>query len=201
MSLELYLAFVAATFVLLVIPGPTITLVVSTAIARGQAAGLAMVPGVMMGDFVAASLSLLGVGAILSASAALFTVLKWCGAIYLIFLGVQMWRTSVAHADTNGPGKAALSHRAFWVTVLNPKSILFFVAFLPQFIDPASAAWPQLVLLGGTFVILGGANAAAYAWAAGRGAGMFSLKARNWLQRGGGTCLIGAGLLAAATSD
>lgn len=201
MSLELYLTFVAATVLLLVVPGPTITLVVTTAIHRGQAAGMAMVPGVVLGDLVAASLSLLGVGAILSASAELFTIVKWAGALYLIYLGLTMWRQPASTVEPIAPKTAQLSQKAFWVTVLNPKSILFFVAFLPQFVDPAFPAWPQLVLLGGTFVLLGGANAAAYAWLAGRSAKLFGLQARMWLQRAGGSCLLGAGALALANGD
>lgn len=203
MSIELYLAFLAATIILLIIPGPTITLIVTTAIYRGQTAAMAMVPGVFFGDLVAASLSLMGVGAILSASAALFTLLKWCGALYLIYLGVAMWRQKpedTAFEEPSRKDKSRLSQTAFLVTVLNPKSILFFIAFLPQFINPAHAAWPQLILLGATFVILGGLNAAAYAWAAGRSAGLFSTRARLWMQRTGGTCLIGAGALALATT-
>lgn len=200
MSIELFLAFLVATTILLIIPGPTITLIVTTAIYRGQAAAMAMVPGVILGDLVAASLSLLGVGAILSASATLFTILKWAGALYLIYLGLSMWRQPSDHKSPPETSNNKLSQRAFLVTVLNPKSLLFFVAFLPQFIDPAHAAMPQLVLLGATFVILGGLNAALYAWAAGRGAAVMGTRARLWLQRCGGSCLIGAGALAVATS-
>ena len=199
MSIEVYLAFVAAACVLLIIPGPTITLVATTAMMRGQAAGMAMVSGVVLGDLVAVVLSLLGVGAILSASATLFTVLKWCGAAYLIWLGIGMWRHT-GEGPKLGEAPAddhrALSRKAFLVTVLNPKSILFFVAFLPQFVDPAHAAWPQLVLLGGTFVVLGGLNAALYAMLAGRSAAMFTSTARRIVQRVGGSFLIGAGAFA-----
>lgn len=204
MSIELYLAFLLATTILLIIPGPTITLIVTTAIYRGQGAAMAMVPGVFLGDLVAASLSLMGVGAILSASAALFTALKWVGALYLIYLGIGMWRQPVSDTDLSESSiaeKAGYSRKAFLVTVLNPKSILFFVAFLPQFVDPSHAALPQLILLGASFVILGGLNAAAYAWLAGRSANLFSARARLWLQRGGGGCLIGAGALAVSTNQ
>lgn len=201
MNFELYLAFVAATIILLIIPGPTITLIISTAITRGRTAAMAMVPGVVLGDLAAASLSLIGVGAILSASAAMFTFLKWCGAIYLIYLGIQMIRQPAGASGTKPKSHQRLSSQAFLVTMLNPKSILFFVAFLPQFVDPGHSALPQLFLLGATFVILGGANAALYAWLAGRGAEMASRRARLWMTRAGGGCLIGAGGLAIAASD
>ena len=88
------------------------------------------------------------------------------------------------------------AHKAFLVTLLNPKSVLFFVAFLPQFVDPGHPAGPQLLLLGITFVVLGGVNAAAYAWAAGNAARLMRENARRWLTRIGGGFLVGAGALA-----
>ena len=93
MSLEIYIAFVIAAEIILVIPGPTIILVVSQAIAHGRKSVIPLVTGVLAGDFTAMTLSLLGLGAVLSASAALFVLLKWIGALYLIYLGVKLWRT------------------------------------------------------------------------------------------------------------
>jgi len=198
MSVELYLAFIAASIVLLLIPGPTISLVLGTAMARGTMAAMVMVPGVVLGDAVAATLSLAGVGALLLASATLFAIVKIVGAAYLIWLGIKMLRDANALTTlAPQPGAPARdARRAFLVTLLNPKSILFFVAFLPQFVDPGQPAAPQLLLLGATFVVLGGLNATAYAWAAGRAARLLREGARRWLTRFGGGCLIGAGALA-----
>lgn len=200
MSIELYLAFIVASVVLLVIPGPTISLLLGTAMARGTTAAMAMVPGVVLGDAVAAALSLAGVGAILSASATLFTIVKVCGAAYLIWLGIKMLReaNSMTALAPQASSPARDAHKAFLVTLLNPKSILFFVAFLPQFVDPSQPTGPQLLLLGITFVVLGGVNAAAYAWAAGSAAQLMRESARRWLTRIGGGCLIGAGAFALA---
>ena len=94
MSLEMWIAFVIAATILMVIPGPTIILVISQAIAYGRRALIPLVFGVVLGDFTAMSLSLLGLGAILTTSAEAFFVLKWIGAIYLIYLGIKHWRSN-----------------------------------------------------------------------------------------------------------
>ena len=141
MEFEVWAAFVAASAVLLIIPGPTVLLVVSYALGRGWRVAAPVAVGVALGDFTAMSLSMLGVGALLASSAALFTLLKWAGAAYLIWLGVKLWRaggTLEASARTDTvPALRMLAH-AWLVTTLNPKSIVFFVAFLPQFLDPAA---------------------------------------------------------------
>src|SRR5258707_1785284 len=154
MSLETWFAFVLAASVLLAIPGPTVTLVVGYALGVGKRAAWATVLGVALGDFTAMTLSLAGLGAVLAASATLFTVLKWIGAAYLVYLGVRLWRaepTIDQSAESAKPGGAILWH-AFAVTALNPKSILFFVAFVPQFIDAGAPVLPQLIMLEVTFV-------------------------------------------------
>src|SRR5215475_2530864 len=96
MTLETWLTFVAASAILLIIPGPTVLLVVSYALGQGWRAALPMAIGVALGDFTAMTLSMLGVGALLAASATLFTVLKWIGAAYLIWLGIKLWRAGGA---------------------------------------------------------------------------------------------------------
>src|SRR5581483_1998445 len=130
MTVQAWLAFVAAAAVLLAIPGPTVTLVIGYALGVGRRAAWATVAGVALGDFTAMTLSLLGLGAVLAASAALFTGLKWLGAGYLVYLGVRLWRAepvldALGAADARS-ARAILGH-AFAVTALNPKSILFFV--------------------------------------------------------------------------
>jgi threonine/homoserine/homoserine lactone efflux protein len=168
-TLELYLAYIAATLVVLAIPGPTIMLVVSYALTQGRKSAVASVMGVGLGDATAASASLMGLGAILAASATAFSVLKWVGAAYLIWLGIKMWRS---RPKSLGPHEVAQvpARKIFWhayiVTALNPKGIIFFMAFLPHFIAPQAPLIPQLTLLGSTFVVLGVLNAAVYALAA-----------------------------------
>src|SRR5690349_22078864 len=96
MSLETWLAFTAAASILLVIPGPTILLVISYALGQGLRTALPVAAGVALGDFTAMTLSMLGLGALLTASSVLFTILKWAGAAYLIWLGIQLWRAGGA---------------------------------------------------------------------------------------------------------
>ena len=202
MTLELYAAYLAATTVVLVLPGPTIMLVVSYALSEGRRSAWPTVLGVAAGDFVALSCSLAGLGAVLSTSATFFTVLKWAGAAYLVWLGIRMWRSEIRIAKDQAamPPRAALpmAGHAFVVTALNPKGILFFIAFLPQFVSPAAPVAPQLALLGGTFLVLVIVNAALYALLAGsvrdavRRPGVMRA-----VQRLGGSVLIGAGILTA----
>ncbi|MBD8876244.1 LysE family translocator [Roseibium polysiphoniae] len=169
MTLELYSAYVIATLIVLAIPGPTIMLVVSYALAQGRKSASASVLGVGLGDATAAAASLLGLGAILATSAYMFDILKWVGAIYLFWIGIKMWRNRPEalepHQVAEAPARKVFLH-AYVVTALNPKGIVFFMAFLPHFIAPDAAVAPQLFLLGATFVVLGVLNAAVYALAA-----------------------------------
>ena len=203
MDIATYFAFAAASVVLLMIPGPTVLLVVSYALTQGRRVALATAAGVALGDFTAMTLSLTGLGALLAASATLFTVLKWIGAAYLVYLGVRLWRSRPDVPDLASPAPArragGIFAHAFVVTALNPKSIAFFVAFVPQFIDNSVPILPQLVITEATFVGLAAVNALAYALLADR------LRARirrpavlKWLNRAGASCLVGLGAATAA---
>ncbi|NNE21263.1 MAG: LysE family translocator [Rhizobiales bacterium] len=203
MSFELWLAFVAASAALLAIPGPTVMLVVSYALGYGRALGWATVPGVTLGDFTAMTVSLLGAGAVLAASATLFTVLKLAGAGYLIWLGIKLWRAEPrlddVDAATAGESAGSMFRNAFVVTALNPKGIVFFVAFVPQFIDPAMAALPQFVILEASFLVMAAANVAVWAVLAGHLRSRFKRpETLKLVNRTGASFLIGAGLLTAA---
>jgi len=201
-SIEIWAAFVLAAAVVLIVPGPTIILVISQAIAHGRRAVVPLVAGVTLGDFTAMTLSLLGLGAILSSSAALFSLLKWIGALYLIFLGIRLWRS---HPEKHGIRLSAaqtpdqsLFKGAYIVTALNPKSIAFFIAFLPQFISGQSEACPQFLVLGATFLFFAALNATLYAFFAGQLRDtMQNVHVRRWFNRCGGTALISAGIVAA----
>jgi len=203
MSLELWFAFALASAALLAVPGPTVMLVLSYAMAGGRRTGLATVPGVTLGDFTAMTVSLMGAGAILAASATLFTALKLVGAAYLVWLGIQLWRTGLPgeNLGTRGPvkGQRAMFWSAYVVTALNPKSIVFFMAFVPQFIDPGEAALPQFVILEATFLTLAALNTALWAIMAGQMRARFSSpRLQRLIARAGAGVLIGAGILTAA---
>src|ERR1700761_5593419 len=146
MSLDHWLAFVAASAILLAIPGPTVLLVISYALGHGRKPAAAIVAGVALGDLTAMTASMLGMGAILATSATTFTVLRWIGGAYLVYLGAKLWRAPIQAADIDDAAKTnplrMLGH-AYAVTALNPKSIIFFVAFVPQFVNAARPFLPQ----------------------------------------------------------
>jgi threonine/homoserine/homoserine lactone efflux protein len=202
MSFETWLAFTSATLVLLVIPGPTILLVVSYALGQGWRAALPLAIGVALGDFTAMSLSLFGVGALLKASATLFTALKLLGAAYLVYLGVKLFRsggTLNARPRTDATPALKMTLHAWIVTALNPKGIAFFVAFVPQFVDRGQPFFGQAVVFEATFVVLAACNVLGYGFAASRARRLVTnarvIKAIN---RTGGSLLIGAGVATAA---
>ncbi|GAB7079302.1 LysE family translocator [Megalodesulfovibrio paquesii] len=196
------LSFALTSLVVLAIPGPTVLLVVGMSLREGPRAALPLALGVALGDALSISLSLAGLGALVASSAGLFTIVKYCGAGYCIYLGWRMWRDAPGlRAAGLGLGAAAqqvsakrITGRAFLVTALNPKSISFFMAFLPQFLDPTAPLLPQALALGSTFVILATCNAMAYALLAGRCSRFFRRPgAVGLFHRLGGGCLMTAG--------
>lgn len=201
MAVEIWLTFVAASIVLLIIPGPTVLLVVSYALGQSWRTALPMAIGVALGDFTAMTLSMIGVGALLVTSAGLFIGLKWRGAAYLIWLGVKLWRaggTLDARPRTDRTATVKMLGHAWFVTALNPKSITFFVAFMPQFVDPKASFATQMLILEATFLVLAFANALGYAAVASRARRFAGYPtAISWFNRAGASLLIGAGLATA----
>ena len=201
MSFEHWLAFAVASAILVAIPGPTVLLVVSYALGHGRRAALATTAGAALGDLTAMTLSMFGLGMLLAESAALFAALKWIGAAYLIFLGLKMWRSppsirgdgaAAAPAETR---PARIFAHAYAVTTLNPKSLIFFIAFVPQFISTQIPAVQQMVVFEATFVTLAALNAFGYAMLASAArSAVRRPRTQRIVNRAGGTLLIGAGL-------
>ena len=203
MLLEHWLAFAAASAILVAIPGPTVLLVISYALAHGRKSAMATVLGVGLGDFTSMTCSMLGLGAFLLTSATLFTMLKWIGAAYLIYMGVKLWRAPVA--EPNGAGADTTTETKPWriflhayvVTALNPKGIIFFIAFLPQFLNTAQPILSQMLVFEATFLVLAVTNASLYALMAAAARQTIRRPAvQQTVNRVGGSLLIGAGLLA-----
>jgi threonine/homoserine/homoserine lactone efflux protein len=198
MTIEVWLAFATASAILVLIPGPTVLLVVSYALGQGWRAALPMAVGVALGDFTAMTLSMLGLGALLATSAEVFTILKWIGAGYLIWLGIKLWRAgdtldASPRTDTVSAGKM-LGH-AWLVTALNPKGITFFVAFLPQFVNPHADFVTQVIVFEATFLVLCISNALGYALVASRARSVVrNRRTIRVFNRVGGSLLIGAGV-------
>lgn len=202
MSFELWITFFIACVAILAAPGPTVMIVVSYALGQGRSSGWATVPGVALGDFTAMTVSLLGAGALLAASATLFTGLKLLGAAYLVWLGIKMWRADPVIDPSDTAERAATRKTMFWnayvVTALNPKGIVFFVAFVPQFVDPTAPVFMQFVILEATFVGLATLNVAIWAVLAGHLRAKFKKpETVRRVNRVGAGFLIGAGLLTA----
>ncbi|MDQ1172936.1 threonine/homoserine/homoserine lactone efflux protein [Microbacterium testaceum] len=197
--IETLLAFVAASVVLIVIPGPGVLFVIGRSIALGRRAGLLSVVGNALGNIPAILAVAFGIGALVASSIVAFTVLKVVGAAYLVWLGIQAIRHRRDHVA--GPSRAPASRwtllrQGFVVGVTNPKTIAFFVAVLPQFVDPhAGAVWLQLLALGVIFQALALICDSTWALAAGTARTWFagSPKRLSALSGTGGVMMIGLG--------
>ncbi len=204
MTISIFLAFVLASLTILIIPGPTVILIISKSVSHGRRSVLPLALGVVLGDLIAMSASLLGMGAIMATSSMVFNVFKWLGALYLIYLGLKMFmRVDTSKAKDKFLLKEISSNnslffQAFVVTVLNPKAIAFFMTFFPQFISSNAELIPQLLILGGTYLILAAINATAYAFFASSLKNILNQSnVQRWFFRMGGTALISAGLFTA----
>jgi threonine/homoserine/homoserine lactone efflux protein len=168
-SAPLLAAFLAASFVLAVTPGPGVVYIVARTLAQGRGAGLASVAGVAAGNLGNAVGAALGLAALFAVSSLAFSIVKYAGAAYLVYLGIKALRRPAAAAVTGefaAPQKRRIARDGFLVALLNPKTALFFAAFLPQFIDPARPAALQGALLGVVFVAVAALTDSAYVLAA-----------------------------------
>ena len=205
MPLETWLAYTLVTTTFLLIPGPTIILVISYSLLRGRQAVIALVLGVGLGDLTAMSLSFLGVGVLLQTVATAFYLIKWLGAAYLIWLGIKMWCSASEFTDldkkTRSQAWREIFSSAYITTALNPKSIVFFLAFIPQFIEPELPFTTQAVILGATFFVLAIISVLGYAALTIYAGQQLHLPLiQRWTHRIGGGLLIGAGGMTAVNS-
>lgn len=195
------IAFIGATVVLLLIPGPAIILNLNRTLADGRSHGLATVAGLEIGDMIQASLAALGLSAVLATSVSLFNAIKWGGVVYLVFTGVKtlLTRPDELRSDSTHTTLAQSFRQGIIVNALNPKTSLFFLSIFPQFVDAkASSAKVQSLVLGLVFVILATIFNGSYT--------LMASGLRDWLLRGravyvmrryvSGFAFIGLGLLA-----
>ena len=195
MNVELFTAFLLITVILIVTPGPIVTLVISTGATRGMRAALTTVAGTTLGNVVLLASIALGLNWVLSNANVLFEVLRWGGAAYLIWLGVQAWRGAGKTSQTVSPGGRVYFTRGVLVAVSNPKTLVFFTAFLPQFIDPNLPAGRQLAVMCAVSAVLAAMTDSAWAVASGLGRAWFMKPTRaKFLGRLSGTVLIGGGV-------
>ena len=198
MPLETWLTYALVTSSFLLIPGPTILLVISYSLIRGRQAVFALLLGVGLGDVVAMLLSFIGVGLLLQTVSIVFQFFKWIGAAYLIWLGIRMWRSESESLELTETIDTEVWHaimaNAFVITALNPKSIIFFLAFLPQFIDSEKSFITQSLILGSTFLGLALLSVLLYSLLSSLvGQHMRLSVIHSWTNRIGGSLLIGAG--------
>jgi threonine/homoserine/homoserine lactone efflux protein len=202
-DLPLLLAFVGASLVLALTPGPAVVYIVARTVAQGRACGLASVMGVALGNLANAVGAALGLAALFAVSSSAFTVVKWAGAAYLVYLGVRMWLAAPAGLDTAPQEPAQPLRRVFRdgfvVALLNPKTTLFFAAFLPQFMDSQASPLVQTLSLAGIFIAIAGCTDLIYVLTASWVAGRLGRAAKHalWGNRLAGTSFIGLGLLTA----
>jgi homoserine/homoserine lactone efflux protein len=195
MNLELFAAFLLITVVLIITPGPIVTLVISTGATQGSRAALTTVAGTTLGNALLLGGIGFGLNWVHAHADLLFEALRWTGAAYLVWLGVQAWR----HAGEGGQRLTETGRtrfvRGLLVALSNPKTIVFFTAFLPQFIDPSLPAGPQLAAMCAVSVLFAAASDSAWAVASGLGRAWFMKPSRaKLLGRLSGTVLIGGGL-------
>jgi threonine/homoserine/homoserine lactone efflux protein len=201
MVLEVYLAYLVATVVIIVVPGPTVTLIIANSLSHGARAGLLNVAGTQLGIALMIALVGLGLASLIEALGWWFEVVRLIGAAYLVWLGIRLLRAT----GTLGMARAASKPRfgffvqGFLVAISNPKTLVFFGAFIPQFIDPKGDYALQVAIMGATAVVVASISDGLYAVLVG-GAGRRISEARvRWLSRISGGVLIGGGLWLALT--
>lgn len=195
MNWHLFSAFLVIAIVLFLTPGPIVTLVVTTGARSGVRAALTTVAGGVTGNALLLACIAFGLNWILQTSAEIFDFLRWIGAAYLVWLGIMAWRHAGAPDKASGPRGHVHAWRGLVGALTNPKTIAFFTAFLPQFIDPTLPVERQLLVMCVTSVLLGGILDSGWAIAAGLGRAWFMKPARTrLLNRVSGVVLIGGGL-------
>ena len=196
MTLEIYLAYIAACSVIAIIPGPTVTVIVANSLTHGTRAGLLNVAGTQLGLGLMMAILVVGLSSVIAAMGWLFDWLRWAGAAYLIYLGWKLLRAPDALSD---PRTAALPRGGFFlqgflVMMSNPKALFWFGAFIPQFIDPKGNYVAQIVLLGVTAMAVAAISDGAYAVVTGRAGQWLSRSRIRVVSRVSGCFLVGGGI-------
>lgn len=195
MSVELYLTYLLACFVITIIPGPTVTLIVANSLTHGTRAGLLNVAGTQLGLGLMMLVLIVGLSSIIATMGVWFDWLRLAGAAYLVWIGWKLLRSSgsFAHPDSTLAPRGGFFLQGFLVLLGNPKALLWFGAFIPQFVDPSGNYVGQVVLLGLTAMASAAISDGAYAILAGRAGRLLSRRRVQTVSRIGGLCLIGGG--------
>lgn len=196
MTVATYLTYLAACIAVIVVPGPTVTLIVANSLRHGVRAGLLNILGTQLGLVALLSVLAMGLTTLVADAGRLFDWVRLAGAAYLVWLGIKLWRSDGALAVRSGADtpKGGFVWQGLLVILANPKALLFIGAFIPQFIDPARPAVPQIALLGATFMAVATVFDGAYALAASRAGAWLSRAHVRFIERLSGTFLIGGGI-------
>lgn len=196
MSPELYLAYLVATIVIIVVPGPTVTLIIANSLRHGTRAGLMNVAGGQLGIALMIALVGIGLASLIEAMGVWFDWLRLAGAAYLIWLGWKLLRSPGAIGETGRAPepRGGFFLQGFLVAVSNPKTLVFFGAFIPQFIDPERDYATQVAIMGATAIVVASISDGLYAALVGGAGRRMSARAMRWLSRVSGGMLIGGGI-------
>ena len=197
MTIEAYAAYLLAAFVVIAVPGPNVTLILATSAQRGMLSGVAVLLGVAAAMTLQVAFVTLGLTWLVQRFSEIFEVIRYLGAAYLIWLGYQAWKSAGAVRDEKAGG-AVMWRKGFLVGLANPKSLTFFAAFFPQFMNPALPSGPQLALLASSFIILALFVNIGYAFTGSMGH-RFSANGgfQRFLGRSSGLLLMGGGVVLA----
>jgi homoserine/homoserine lactone efflux protein len=199
MALDAYVAYVAACALIAVIPGPTVTVILANSLKHGTRAGLLNVAGTQLGLALMMGTLVLGLSSVIAAMGGLFEWLRYAGAAYLVWLGWKLLRSSGDMASAAAIPRGGFVLQGFLVLMANPKVLLFFGAFIPQFVNPEGDYVAQIVLLGVTAMVIALLSDGAYAVLTGRAGALLSRKRIRMVSRVSGACLVGGGLWLAFT--
>ena len=196
MAIDLYIAYVLACILMAIIPGPTVTVIVGNSLKHGARAGLLNVAGTQAGLGLMMLTLIVGLSSVIAAMGWLFEVLRYAGAAYLVWIGWNLLRHPDAISETQNVSvpRGGFFLQGFLVIMANPKALLFFGAFIPQFIDPAGNYGAQIALLGVTAMLIAFFSDGAYAVLTGRAGALLSRSKVRTVSRLSGACLIGGGV-------
>jgi threonine/homoserine/homoserine lactone efflux protein len=196
MSIELYAAYLIACLVIVIVPGPTVTLIIANSIRHGTRAGLLNMLGTQVGLAVMIGVVGIGLTSLIEAMGHWFDWLRIAGAAYLVWLGWKMIRSSGQDGETKAaqPPRGGFLIQGVLVALSNPKTLVFFGAFFPQFIDPARDHGLQILIMGLTAMLFAAVSDSAYALAAGRAGRALSAQRVRLMSRVSGAFLIGGGM-------
>jgi threonine/homoserine/homoserine lactone efflux protein len=202
MSLQLYLAFVAACLALALLPGPIVTLLIANGLRHGTRAALINIAGVQLGLTIVIGIVAIGLTTLMATLGYWFDWVRFAGAAYLVWLGIKLIRSPVEGVESDAPPpppRGGFFLQGLLVSLSNPKLLLFFGAFIPQFMDMSRDHASQVTLLGVTFMVIAGITDGLYALLAGRARSFFSARRTRLMSRISGGFMIGGGIWLALT--